>query len=201
MQKPKGYDEAKAYGDYTALPAGNYVCKVMSVEETQSKAGKPMIIVNLDIAEGQFADYFTKQWRADTRDNKKWGCRVYQLVNDYQDSTKTSQGFKTFITSVEKSNKGFAVQWGDSFEACFKGKLVGAQFRREEYLDDMSASHWSTKAVGFRSVETIKNGTLDVLPDKPLNSKQAHTAVERDAKPLPANLSDFEDIISGDLPF
>ena len=206
MKKPNGYDEARAYGDYIPLPAGNYVCKIMSVEETQSRAGKPMIIISLDIAEGEYKDFFAKAWRADTRQDKKWGCRVWQLVNDYQDSSKTSQGFKTFITSVEKSNKGFAVKWDDDFEPCFKGKLVGAQFRREEYIDNLSNSHWSTKPASFRSADTIREGKLDILPDKPLTEEQAKTVFDRDPKPASAplsnDLSDFEEVISdGELPF
>ena len=202
MNKPKDFDKVQGYGAYTILPAGNYVCKIMSVEETTSRSGKDMLVISLDIAEGAFTDYFAKAWREDTRDNKKWGCRSWVMVNDYQDSTKTSRNFKTFITSVEKSNSGFSVKWGEGFEDCFKGKLVGVQFRREEYLDYLSVSHWSTRPVSFRSVDSIRDGGLEVLADKPLNPAQASTAVEREQAPGKANLADFEDVISeGDLPF
>ena len=205
MKKPAGYDEAQVYGDFIPLPAGNYVCKIMAVEEAVSRAGAPMIIISLDIAEGEYADYFAKKWRADTRKDKTWGCRVWQLVNDYQDKTKTARGFKTFITSVEESNAGFAVKWDDSFGPCFKGKLVGAQFRKEEYIDNMSNSHWSTKPASFRSVESVKSGELPILEDKPLNPEQAATVFDRDPKPAAVgqgDLSDFEEVISdGELPF
>lgn len=204
MQKPSGFDEAREYGTYIPLPAGNYVCKIMSVEETQSRNGDPMIIISLDIAEGEYKDYFAKAWREDTRQNKKWGCRVWQLVNDFQDKSKTSPGFKTFITSAERSNNGFKVKWGNEFESCFKGRLIGGMFRREEYLDNLSDAHWSTRCASFRSAEDIRSGKLDILPDKPLNDTQASQALSREQKPapVPADLSDFEEVISdGDLPF
>lgn len=203
MFKPKDYDDVKEYGEYRMLPAGNYVCKIMGVEETVSRSGREMIVISLDIAEGEYAGFFASAYRADTREGKKWGCRFWQLIQDTQTGA-THRGLKTFHTSVEESNEGFKIAWGEGYENCFKGKLVGVMFRREEYLDNMSVSHWATRPAQFRSVEAIHSADLEVLTDRPLNAAQAGSAVARDPKPLPENLkADFDDgvISDADLPF
>lgn len=62
MKKPNNYETTQAYGDFTPLELGGHICKIMKVEETKSKAGNDMIIISLDIAEGDQKDYFSKQY-------------------------------------------------------------------------------------------------------------------------------------------
>ena len=64
-----------------------------------------MLAIFLDIAEGPEADRYAISYKNDTRATKKWGCVVYQLIED-QDGN-TNKGFKTFIDAVEKSNSNF----------------------------------------------------------------------------------------------
>ena len=45
MNKPNDFDNVQAFGEYTPLPAGGYVCRIMGVEETVSSNGKAMIII------------------------------------------------------------------------------------------------------------------------------------------------------------
>lgn len=169
MQKPNDYDNVQAYGDFIPLKLGGHICKIMQVKETTSKAGKEMLEISLDIAEGDQKDYFAQQYKSDTRENKKWGCVVYQLVKD--NDGNTSKGFKTFITSAENSNSGFKVSWGNNFAACFKGKLIGGVFGREQYLNSYCEKKFATKCVQFRSVESIRNG-VDIPEDKLLPESQ-----------------------------
>lgn len=166
MNKPYGYDEARVMGEYKPLPSGGYVCVIKQVREQTSRNGKPMIVIALDICEGDYRGYYEQSYRADTRQEKKWGCNVYQLTE--ADDGKCSSGFKTFITSVEKSNPGFTPVWGDAFCAAFKGKIVGGLFGREQYRKNNGDLAWSTKCIAFRSVETIRNGDFNVPEDKPL---------------------------------
>lgn len=190
MKKPNNYETTQAYGDFTPLELGGHICKIMKVEETKSKAGNDMIIISLDIAEGDQKDYFSKQYKADTRENKKWGCIVYQLVEDKDGNTH--KGFKTFIKSVEKSNKGFDSDsiWNDDFAGYFKNKLVGGVFGREQYINQNGELKWSTKCVQFRDVETIRKG-VEVPEDKylPGNNNNAN------------NNSSVNVLDDGDLPF
>lgn len=220
MQKPQDFDAVTPFGDFVPLPAGGYVCRIMGVEETTSKAGAPMIKISVDIAEGQFKDYFATQYRTNTKVDKKWSYNaiVNQLVYDTNGANTTNRGFKTFITSVCESNQGFNVAWGDGFAACFKNKLIGVLFGREEYLGTDGKSHWSTKALNFRSVKTIREGGFEIPADKPLVTVNAAAdpfmapqtpqpvAQQKTgapgSTPIP-DLQDFEEILvpESDLPF
>lgn len=218
MQKPQDFDNVQAFGDFVPLPAGGYVCRIMGVEETAAKESKaPMIKISLDIAEGQFKDYFANQYRANTRADKKWSYSaiINQLVYDTSGNNSTNRGFKTFVTSVCESNQGFNVTWGDGFAACFKNRLVGVLFGREEYIGTDGKTHWSTKALNFRSVKTIRDGGFEIPADKPLVSVDAAAnpfappqtpqpaAQQKSAPAGVPDLQDFEEILvpESDLPF
>lgn len=221
MNKPNDFDNVQAYGDFKPLPAGGYVCRIMNVEETNAKSsGAPMIRISLDIAEGEYKDYFANMYRNDTRADKKWnaGAVVNQLVYDTNGNNSTNRGFKTFCTAAEESNPGFMIQWGAAFGQCFRNRLVGVIFRREEYMGTDGKTHWSTKANSFRGAQTIREGKFDPIPDKPLESTQNSYAYGQsnyttysDAltqmpsqgaqTPTAANLADFEEIPASDLPF
>lgn len=170
MNKPKNYDETYSYS-YTenkALPPGGYICKIMGVKESKSKSNKDMIEISLDIAEGDFKNFYTDKYKADTRKEKKWGCVVYQLTEDEEGNC--NRGLKTFLTSVEESNSGFSVVWGDKFCDSLKGKAVGGVFRREQFSGQYGLA-FVTRCCSFRSVQTIIDG-IEVPGDKMLDDKK-----------------------------
>ena len=195
MNKPFGYDEALVLGEYKPLPSNGYVCVIKQVHEHTSRNGKPMIVIALDIFDGEYKGYYEKQYKADTRPDKKWGCNVYQLIED--ENGKCTPGFKTFIANVEKSNPGFATVWGDGFCAAFKGRLIGGLFGREQYVKTDGSLGWSTKCVAFRNTETIRNGEFTIPNDKLIDG-QKQTAAPVHAK---ANNGYVEIDDDEDLPF
>ncbi len=87
MRKPRGYEEAMVLGEYEKLELGGHICVIKKVEETLSRTNKDMIRIYLDIAEGPQKDYYADQYRNDTRDQKKWGCIVNQIVEDKNGNT------------------------------------------------------------------------------------------------------------------
>ena len=194
MNKPNVFDEAMVLGEYKPLPSGGYVCVIKQVREQFSRNGRPMVVISLDIFEGDHKGYYEKAFRADSRPDKKWGCNVYQITED--DTGKCTPGFKTFITSVEKSNPGFQTVWGDLFCQSFKGRMIGGLFGREQYLKNDGSLGWSTKCVAFRSTETIRNGDFTVPVDKLLNGqKPAHAHAQ---PTVPSGYTEVED---EELPF
>lgn len=194
MVKPSNYDKVQEYGEFKPLELGGHICRIMSVEETKSSTGKDMLKIFLDIAEGEQANYYTEQYKADSRADKKWGCIVYQLTEDKDGNT--NRGLKTFITSVEKSNKGFTVAWGDNFTTCLKGKVIGGVFGREQYQNSKGELKFTTKCVSFRSADTVRAG-VDVPADKLLQGA-APTGIATSGTP-----SEFEEtaLATGELPF
>ena len=174
FRKPKDYDDVKVGGDFKILPAGGYVCEILKAEETRSSAGKDMIKVAFDIADGEFAGYFKDMfdnWRASAEDPKsvKWpftGTKWILLLNN---EGKTNRDFKSFCTALEDS--GVGVWKNDVFDAAsLKGAKLGIIFRREEQ-EYNHATSWRTVPWGFRSVKTIEEGSFSVPEDKPLPQK------------------------------
>lgn len=163
MKKPNNYDNTAVQGTFEPLKLGGHVCKIIKLEETKSSTGKDMLKIALDIAEGEQAGYYKKQFDADTRADKKWGCMVYVVVEDKDGNTST--GFKTFCDSAEKSNGGFAIKWGEDFATQFKNKLVGGIFGREEYKNNNQELKFSTKCRYFTTVEKARKG-IEAPKDK-----------------------------------
>ena len=170
---PKGYNEVKEYKEFKAVKPGGHECKIMKVEEGKSKAGNDMLLVYIDIAGGEFNNYYTNHWNDQEQGNKRWGCIVYIIVLD-QDGI-TSRKLKAFITAVEASNANFKVVWGADFCKSLKDKKIGGVFGREQYLNKKGEPKFATKCVQFRSIESIKNG-VEIPEDKLSNSTVANNA-------------------------
>lgn len=137
MQKPNGYDEARAAGDFTPPEVGGHYCQIIQVSETKTSTGKDQIVVLFDFCQqDKQAGMFKKLYDGDTRpkDEKKWpfAGSKWILVNDYQDPQKTSRNFKTFCSCIEKSNNYEIVWGGADWAKQFKGKKIGAVFGEEE---------------------------------------------------------------------
>ena len=167
MKKPNGFDAAQGLTDFVPLTLGGHVCKIMSVEEKKTSTGKDMLVVSLDIAEGEQKGYYTEQYKNDKRDPKKWGCIVYVVVEDK--GGNTSRAFKQFIEAFEVSNK-VTTSWGENFEAQFKGKLIGGVFGREQYQNNNGELKFITKCRWFDTIDKVRKG-IDAPKDKLLNGQ------------------------------
>ena len=194
MQKPNNYDTVQGYGEFTPIELGGHILVIKQIEETKSSTGKDMLKISLDTdTSDKQPKYFEKQFKDDIRPNKRWGCVVYQLTED--NDGNANKGFKTFITSVEKSNPGFKVVWGDGFSGSLKGKLIGGVFGKEEYLNSMCEKKKATKCFYFRSVDTIKAG-VEIPEEKLLSGSSTST---------PSSVGDgfmnIPDGIEEDMPF
>ena len=88
-----------------------------------------MIVVFFDFAPGdKQAGYFAELFKNDIRPDKKWSNQATQYILTEDENGDCSRSFKTFLTCVEHSNRGFTTQWGDNFGQQFKGKLVGGVY-------------------------------------------------------------------------
>jgi len=169
MRKPENYDTAIPIntGEFTQVPPGGYIMRIVNVEIKKTKTGKEMMVLNLDIAEGEYANYFTDRFLEDSKNNpvSNWKCRYYQLTSG------SSVGFfKGMIKSIEKSNDGYLF---DFDESKLTWKLVGGLLQKEKYIDLNGAARvekTTTKCVALRAVQTIKDGkfTLPEPSDAPI---------------------------------
>lgn len=197
MNKPNDFEKVEGFTGFTPLAPGGHICKIVNVEETKSKQGsKDMIVISIDTDKSDSQpNYFQEQYKNNNKIGKKWSNNAvkYQLIFDADGNT--NKGFKTFIETVEKSNNGFKVTWGDGFAACLKNKLVGGIFGREEYMNDSTGEcKFATKFQSFRTIEDIKSG-VDIPKDKVLNPGSNNSSG------APDFYADITPVDDGDLPF
>lgn len=192
MQKPSGYDEVQIGGDFTPVELGGHHMIIKGVKEQTNKNGEPMIVVAFDFAKNdKQPEYFSEQFDKDIRPEKKWPFNGTQYINtmDYQDKSKASKSFKSFITAFERSNNTTAV-WGDKFCEQFKDKKIGGVFGvvEEEYNGEIKKRH---KLRWF--CEDNKADSQQIPQEKLLNSSTS-----------PKSSNDFMNIPDGsaeEIPF
>ena len=133
MQKPTVYDEAKA--GFEAVNLGGHYAVIKQVSEKNSSTGKPMIVVLFDFDQNDpQKGYFTDMFNSFDKEPKKWpfAGSKYIMVQDYQDPSKTSRNFKSFVTTVEKSNNVKVAWGGANWGKQFIGKKIGVVYGEEE---------------------------------------------------------------------
>ena len=196
MNKPKNYENTQAGGDFTPIELGGHILEIKQVEEVWSRSGKPMIKIFFDFArEDKQSGYFAEQYKNDIRPERKWPTAGTAYVLTEDSDGNCSRGFKTFTTSVERSNSGFAVQWGNAFCACFKGKKVGAVFGvvQNEYKGKVTNQH---RLRWFRSTDGVMNVEIPeprLLPQSAVANAQTVTS--------PDGFINVPDGIDEELPF
>lgn len=150
------------------LPAGGYVAKILNAKVDEYSWGE-VLVISFDIAEGDYKDFFAKQYQANTNEDKKWKgnfrLTVPQESNQYFESQK--RAFGNALACIEESNSGYHWNWN---EAELKGKLVGVLFRNKEW-EMNEKTGWTTEACTFVSVDEIRTNTYKMPKDKPLANK------------------------------
>ena len=198
MQKPNGYDEAKASGDFTSVELGGHYLVIKQVSERQNKNGQPMIVVLFDFAHNdKQPGYFMDQFKNDIRPDKKWSNQATQYINVYDSDGNTSRSFKTFTTCVEHSNPGFAVVWGDGFCQQFKDKKIGGVFG--EQMDFYNGDEKKKRVLRwFVSSDKVKDAAAPEISET-----QAYKSYKANggAASQTADFMSIPDFLSDELPF
>lgn len=118
-----GYEEAKKVAQSTGgakLPVGAYVCKIIGVKLEETK-----ILVQYDVCEGEYADFFQKKYRDSKEEDKKYkGIAKLWLPKDdgSEKDTNTKNKFARWTNALEESNPGYRWDWD---ETKWKDKYIG----------------------------------------------------------------------------
>ena len=169
MIKPDNYDSVNLGSQ--RLPVGGYICTIMNVKEDKTKNGKNMIIISLDIAEGEYKNHYRKQFTAKNDKNAKWGCVVYAVAEG-----EYIQNFVAFCKYSEESNN-CTIAWGDNFGSQFKGKKIGCVFGEEEF-NGQNGIAISTKPRYFLPVKDIRDGKFTIPKKKALTNSNSVNNIE-----------------------
>lgn len=143
---PKGMD------DFKSLPIGAYECVIKDAKINHNEqSGKDTFKVSIDIASGEYKDYFQKMYEADTRIDKKWNNNAVRYLAFTGDNIAY---FKGFITIVENSNVGYTWDWD---ETKLKGKKLCGVFQYEEYEKQDGTKDVKVRLNKFRSLDKMKD--------------------------------------------
>ena len=171
--------EASSGTDFVRLPAGGYVCRIISATDhpdAKDKDGnlKPYLDIVYDIAEGEHAGYYSDEWGG----KNLWAHSVRWYY-----TTAALGAFKGNMRAVDESN-------GTSFETSaltgiderkLAGCLVGMIIGEEEYEGNDGSIKTRLRARYARPAQQIREGRfkqpelkkLDVadpiVPSKPDN--------------------------------
>ena len=176
LMKPPDYDQALSYGsDFSRLPPGGYVCRILKMAEHTSASGGLYVEVSFDIAEGEQKGFFEKLYRHDNASQDgsreiKWRgiYRVFPLTLD----GFTNPSWKGLLTCIEMSND-CQVDWHRDYDQ-FRNRLVGLMFREEEF--ERSSGRGGRVGVtvrpfAARPVDFIRSGDFEIPQRKPLPEK------------------------------
>lgn len=160
IKKPENYDNVEVNLEFTPINLGGHKGIIMEVEEyTSPISGNTSLKVSVDTAKDDIQpEYFTEQYKNDTRTDKKWSNSAIKYVSLKQDENCIKM-LKAFLTSVENSNNGFIYDWDKEVDQ-LKGKKVGLVFGLEEYENDKGETKTATKLTQFRSIDKVYNAKI-----------------------------------------
>jgi hypothetical protein len=196
MRKVNNWENVKAATERVKLPVGGYIVNIMGakVVEFDGKDGGKFekLEISIDIAEGEFKDFYANDYRSQQSEDKYWKGVLgqYSPKDDGSENDEwTKSSLKALIGAIEDSNPGYHWDWD---ETKLKGKKVGCIFRNKEW-EFNGTTGFTAKPFKFISVEKIKTGNYRLPKDKLLNNSTATADT--------SSASSYQDIPDDDLPF
>lgn len=207
MKKFNGYSEAKKAASYSneKLPEGAYICKVLNVKyhESNDSSKGDMIELSFDIAEGEYKEFFKRQYQNNQNEDKKWKGRVYiycPLDDGSERDGWTKTAFAKWTNSLEESNNGYVWDWD---EQKWTNKIVGIVFGKTGTVIDGKEIVY-TEARFPVAISEVKNGKAPVAKFKAKNGytgRQAESGASGSAQPATTDPWQTVDSEDDGLPF
>ena len=168
IKKFNDYEQTKSYGSFEQLPKGGYVMQIKGVETRTNQRGE-YLFISADIYEGDYMQFFTREYKNQQSEDKKWHCN-YLLNIPTDDGSEqdgwTKRRFKTFTEALEDSNEGYHFDWD---EQRFKGMLIGGLFNEREYQSQKGDIRKATNWAGVIAVDKIRSGDYTLPNDRLLD--------------------------------
>ena len=191
MRPITGYSEATAinFNGGERLPAGGYIIRILDVKEENYSWGD-VVVLRFDISEGEYAQFFQKQYNDAPDEYKKWKgtyrLNIPQQKGSSEDDVKKykrSLGFfKSQIEAINRSN-GINIDCSKEWDInTLKNRLVGIVFGNKEWEKD-GKTGWFTNADHLLSVEEIREGKFKIPADKPIKKDEAETVSSSSSTP------------------
>ena len=205
MKQFSGLSDAQESARYSGgerLPIGAYVCEIKNVKYVPGENGmSDRIDILFDIVEGDYKDFFKKQYDANQNEDKKWKGRKSIYVPKDDGSEKdgwTKNTFAKWINGFEDSNPGYKWDWK---EDKWKGKKIGIVFGETGTVLDDGKEILYTEARFGCDIKKVKDGTA---PKAKFVAKKGYTGKAKAASVNTNSDSDFMTIQEGsaeEIPF
>lgn len=203
IKKPNNWNNVQEFTDRPKLRLGAYVCKVRKAVIQDTGYGDQLCVL-FDIVEGEFKDFFKKDFDGNTNADKKWKGVLRQWLPKDDGSEKdewTKSSFKGMVTAFEKSNPGYQFDWN---EASLVGKMIGILFRNEEW-EYNNKTGWAVRPFRAISIDSVRSNDFSLPKDKPLKKDDAIPAygTTYDSAPSSGSYGNFAELEDddGELPF
>ena len=178
---------------YETLPRGAYVIKIMNAVEDTYPSGDRCIRIAFDIAEGEYAGIYDRNYKADTREDKQW---PYDAVFTLPVPNDNSKGYVwtnwfSFFSNLEDSNNGFVFDAESGNLKSLRGKVLGGKFairqtEKNGTIYDHTQLRWTCVA------DDVREGHPGKMPnDKLLEpAPSARPSVPDDFVSVPEGIDD-----------
>lgn len=159
---PRDFSTAKAY-DGSSVPKltiGGHICRIRNVSVgTNSYNNLDQVNVTFDIVEeGEFNNYYTKVYDVRRRYKSDAPWPGYFKCDIANEDGSCNGRFKGLIEAIEGSNSGYKFN-GD--ERAMQGKLVGFNFREEEFMvQDTGEIKTTVRPFYAVSVAKVREGVI-----------------------------------------
>ena len=208
MKPFDGYDKAKEQAKYVGgekLPVGAYVAKILGVafeagkpkQNNPNEIGSDTLIVQYDICEGEYADFFRKQYDNNPSEDRKFKGRttIYLPKDDGSEQDGwTKNSFAKWTVALEESNSGYAWDWD---EKKWKDKLIGLVFGETGTVIDGKEVTYTELRFPV-SVETVRSGKA---PEGKFKAKNGWTGTGAKTEEGPTDFMSISADIDEELPF
>lgn len=171
MRKFNDYDTTKSYSSTPKLSAGAYPIKIQKVRLEEGQNGNSdRLVLKFDITEGEFKEFYRKNYEAQTSEDKKWKG-TFQIYCPKDDGSEkdgwTKSRFKTIMEDIEASNSTFKWDWDENK---LEGKVVGGVFGEiNTIIDGKPITYVAMRQTV--SIDNLKSGNYKI--PAPLNKNGA----------------------------
>lgn len=166
MPYPKYEKTKRTTTSFEVLPKGAYVVKILNVIEDTFPSGDRCLRIAFDIAEGEHAGLYERNYKADTREDKQWPFDAVYTLSIPNDNSPAYvwTNWSRFFSDLEDSNNGFVF---DDDLRKLKGKVIGGKFairqtEKNGNIYDHTTLRWTCVA------DDVRDGNPGKMPNDKL---------------------------------
>ena len=143
------------------MPADGYVCRIVKAESGVNRYNDPCLLLYLDVAEGEFKNYFGQIYERRLKYGEdKYPCIYTQRVGKY-----SAKYFKRLTEAIEDSNEDYicsCVEGEDWDERELENLLIGVVFQEKEFINARGKKRCFLVPHAIKTVDEIKRGEFIV---------------------------------------